>query len=292
MSDLIYSIDGNGQKLDGGAMFGNAPQALWSRWYKPDSLNRVSLACRCLLVVSDDIPVLFETGIGAFFHPDLATRYGVQDPQRHLLLENLEKAGFKEGDIRYVVLSHLHFDHAGGLLPTWDEMQKGKNDLRFPNAKYVTSQDAWNRALNPHPRDRASFIPELQKALIESGRLTLISGDLPSEELPSKLSFHYSHGHTPGQMHSLFSGEREKVFFCGDLIPGTPWLNTPITMGYDRFPELIIDEKQKLSDIALKEKWLLFYTHDPEFAASRCQINAKGKFEASEPLRNLNAWKL
>lgn len=273
-------------------MFGNAPQALWSRWYQPDHINRVTLACRCLLIVSDGIPILFETGIGAFFQPDLANRYGVQSPEKHLLLENLALAGFSEHDIKFVILSHLHFDHAGGLLPTWQQIQAGKNDLLFPHAKYVTSQDAWNRAINPHPRDKASFIPEIQKALIASGRLILISEDQVSKELPDKLSFHYSSGHTPGQMHSLFTGDQQKVFFCGDLIPGTPWLNTSITMGYDRFPEKLIDEKSELTEIALKQKWLLFYTHDPKFAASRCQLNPRGKFEPLEPLTHLSAYEI
>ena len=77
----LWSILGNSQKLDGGAMFGNAPRALWSRWIKPDEQNRVPLACRALLATGlgdgGDKRVLFETGIGAFFEPKLKERYGV-----------------------------------------------------------------------------------------------------------------------------------------------------------------------------------------------------------------------
>jgi glyoxylase-like metal-dependent hydrolase (beta-lactamase superfamily II) len=112
----FWSIDGNSQKLDGGSMFGNAPKAMWSRWIAPDELNRIPLACRCLLVKDlDGRNVLFETGIGAFFEPALRERYGVVE-SHHVLLDSLAEAGVSHEDIDVVVLSHLHFDHAGGLL--------------------------------------------------------------------------------------------------------------------------------------------------------------------------------
>ena len=122
MTITLWSILGNSQKLDGGAMFGNAPRALWSRWVKPDAENRVPLACRALLATglgdNRDKRVLFETGIGAFFEPKLKERYGVVEDE-HVLLASLARAGFTHQDIDAVVLSHLHFDHAGGLLAPW-----------------------------------------------------------------------------------------------------------------------------------------------------------------------------
>ncbi len=153
----LWSINGNSQKLDGGAMFGNAPKAMWSRWIAPDELNRIPLACRCLLIKDlDGRNVLFETGIGAFFEPSLRERYGVVE-SHHVLLESLAAAGVSHEDIDVVVLSHLHFDHAGGLLAAWEE---GKTpQLLFPNARFLVGASHWQRALKPHPRDRASFIP-------------------------------------------------------------------------------------------------------------------------------------
>jgi len=86
----LYSVLGNSQKLDGGAMFGNAPKALWTRWIDADEKNRIPLACRCLLVEDlDGKNVLFETGIGSFFEPSLRKRYGVVE-DRHVLLDSLE----------------------------------------------------------------------------------------------------------------------------------------------------------------------------------------------------------
>ena len=117
----LWSILGNSQKLDGGAMFGNAPKAMWERWASVDGGNRIDLACRALLASPlAGKTVLFETGIGAFFEPALRERYGVQEAH-HVLLESLRAAGFEHEDIDVVVLSHLHFDHAGGLLAAWEE---------------------------------------------------------------------------------------------------------------------------------------------------------------------------
>src|SRR6186997_558497 len=147
----LWSILGNSQKLDGGAMFGNAPKAVWSKWLPPDPDNRVPLSCRALL--ADGIAgkrVLFETGIGAFFEPKLKERFGVVETG-HVLLDSLARAGFSHEDIDVVVLSHLHFDHAGGLLAAWSDGEPAR--LLFPNARYLVSEECWKRATAPHPRD-------------------------------------------------------------------------------------------------------------------------------------------
>ncbi len=275
----ITSIEGNRQLLDGGAMFGNAPRPVWEKWIAPDEIGRIPLACRCLLIEFEGVKVLCETGIGAFFDPRFASRYGVQEPQRHLLLENLKAAGHTPESIDFVILSHLHFDHAGGLLPTFAQMQNGDGGLVFPKATYIVGEEAWNRALHPHFRDRASFIPGLTEKLQATGRLVIY----PRDPLPAKLAgnfeFLITGGHTPGQMHALFTGGTQRVFFCGDLIPGRPWVHLPITMGYDRFPEQLIDEKATIYGRAVQEDWLLFFTHDPEVSGSHVKKSESGKFE-------------
>src|SRR5690606_25159360 len=146
----LWSILGNSQKLDGGAMFGNAPKAMWERWTTVDDGNRIDLACRALLASPlARKTVLFETGIGAFFPPALRERYGIVE-QRHVLLDSLAAAGFSHDDIDVVVLSHLHFDHAGGLLAAWKDGQPPR--LLFPNATFIVGRAHWQRALQPHPR--------------------------------------------------------------------------------------------------------------------------------------------
>ncbi len=273
----LHSILGNSQKLDGGAMFGNVPRAMWERWIVPDADNRIPLACRALL--ADGLAgkrVLFETGIGAFFEPKLRERFGVVE-ERHVLLDSLREAGFSHEDIDVVVLSHLHFDHAGGLLTPW--RPDAPLQLLFPNATYVVSAGCWERARHPHARDRASFIAELAPLLEQSGRLEIVHGDR-SVALGDSVRFHYSEGHTPGLMLSEIVGPegREGVVFCADLIPGRPWVHLPVTMGYDRYPEMLIDEKKRFLEDKLARGVRLYFTHDVDCAMAEVRCDDKGRF--------------
>jgi len=276
----LWSLTGNSQQLDGGAMFGNAPKALWSRWIAPDAQNRIPLACRCLLAKDlDGRNVLFETGIGAFFEPALRERYGVVE-ERHVLLESLAQAGLTHEDIDVVVLSHLHFDHAGGLLAAWEEDEAPS--LLFPKATYVVGAEHWRRAQQPHPRDRASFIPELQALLEESGRLELVEGE-HTRTLGSSVRFSYSDGHTPGLMLAEVGG----VVFCADLIPGRYWVHLPITMGYDRYPEALIDEKRAFLEDKLARGIELFFTHDHDCAMARVVRDERGRYGTADERRDV-----
>jgi hypothetical protein len=142
-SITVTAVLGNGQRLDGGAMFGNAPRAVWEKWIRPDDLGRIPLSCRAMLVEIDGRLLLCETGIGAFFEPKMASRYGVYE-ERHVLLDSLKAIGVSEADIDFVILSHLHFDHAGGLLPSRQSQQSGLTDLMFPRAKYVVGSVAFD----------------------------------------------------------------------------------------------------------------------------------------------------
>lgn len=268
----ISSVLGNSQKLDGGAMFGNAPKPLWARWAEADALNRIPLACRGLLVETDDRRILFEAGIGVYMEPRLADRFGVQE-NHHVLLASLEGLGLSHEAITDVVLSHLHFDHVGGLLSAWDE---GKpSQLLFPHARFYVSQSAFERAMNPHLRDRASFIPHLNQQLKQSGRLQLIQGDERLVFGDLSVSFKVSHGHTPGMLCSVLSWEDQRLVFGADLVPGVPWVHLPITMGYDRFPEKLIDEKQALLSDLADHGGTLFFTHDPEVACAAISWNER-----------------
>jgi len=270
----LSSVLGNSQRLDGGAMFGNAPKPVWRQWIAPDDQNRIPLACRCALICEPGRTVLLEAGIGAFFEPAMRERYGVVE-DRHVLLESLAERGVAPADLDVIVLSHLHFDHAGGLLSAW---QAGRApELVFPRARYVVGARAWQRALTPHPRDRASFIPGLTELLTATGRLELVEGDR-STTLGDGYRFHHSEGHTPGLLLTEVALASGPVVFAADLIPGAPWVHLPITMGYDRFPELLIDEKTALLTDLLARHGRLFFTHDPAIAIGTVARDGKGKF--------------
>lgn len=289
----LWSIMGNSQRLDGGAMFGNAPRAMWEKWLVPDADNRISLACRALLASPlNGKTVLFEAGIGAFFEPKLRERYGVVEP-RHVLLDSLAEAGFSHEAIDVVVLSHLHFDHAGGLLAPWQEGQP--LSLLFPNATFVVGARHWQRARDPHPRDRASFIPGLCDLLEASGRLELVTGE-HCAALGESVRFHYSDGHTPGLMLAEIVGPDQVageahggLVFCADLIPGRAWVHVPITMGYDRNAEQVIDEKKAFLADKYARNVHLYFTHDPECALAQLICDDKGKYGTVHAVAALSA---
>ena len=279
----LWSVEGNRQRLDGGAMFGNAPRNLWAKWLAPDVENRLEFACRCLLVEDlDGRTVLFETGIGAFFSPKLKARFGVLESE-HVLLKSLADRGVAHDNIDVVVLSHLHFDHAGGLLTAFEEGRAP--ELLFPRARYVVSKRAWERARAPHPRDRASYIPELPELLSRSGRLEIV--DRPhSTMLGSSVRFDFSDGHTPGLALAELGGEGG-VAFCSDLIPGRPWVHLPVTMGYDRYPELLIDEKRRFLEDKIARGVRLFFTHDLDCAVATPVRGADERFGVTSEQRTL-----
>ena len=275
----LTTLRGNSQKLDGGAMFGNAPKALWQRWMPADEQNRIDLGCRALLVQEAGRNILIETGIGAFFSPELKQRFGVQE-ERHVLLDSLAEVGLSDADIDIVLLTHLHFDHAGGLLAPWEDGRPMR--LLFPNAQFVTGRSHWQRARHPHPRDRASFIPELLDLLQASGRLQLLDQQGHCDLLGPDWRLHWSDGHTPGQLLPEVAMPDGPIVFAGDLVPGAPWVHLPLTMGYDRFPEGLIEEKERLLDSLLARNGRLVFTHDPRIAMGRVVRDEQQRYSLSD----------
>jgi glyoxylase-like metal-dependent hydrolase (beta-lactamase superfamily II) len=149
----------------------------------------------------------------------------------------------------------------------------------FPNARWVVGRAAFERATHPHARDRASFVPRLNELLAASDRVEFVDGER-SATLGPDYRLHASFGHTPGMLLLEVQDDEGPLLFAADLIPGLPWVRRAITMGYDRFPELLIDEKTRLLDDLVARGGRVFFTHDPDCAMARLARDEKGQVTA------------
>jgi len=250
----IYSIDAGLFKLDGGAMHGVVPKSMWSKLNPPDENNMCTWAMRCLLVQDGNRNILIDTGMGdkqsdkffSYFHP-----HGDGN-----LLASVEAVGLKADEITDVFLTHLHFDHCGGAI--------SKNgSLLFPNAKHWTNHNHWNLALDPNPREKASFLKENILPIEESGRLDFIQ-DKDGVKFSNNIELRIVHGHTQSMMLPLIHWGNHKILFTADLLPSKPHISLPWVMGYDMQPLETLKEKERILQEAFEGEWILFFEHDAQ----------------------------
>jgi glyoxylase-like metal-dependent hydrolase (beta-lactamase superfamily II) len=262
--------------LDGGAMFGVVPRVLWEKKHAPDAQNRIQLGLRCLLIVDGKRKILVDCGIGKRWDQKQRDIYKMDHSQVDLD-RDLARAKVKREEITDVVLTHLHFDHVGGL--TREEM--GKTVMSFPAATYHLQRRNWVWAHHASDKDAGSFRAETYQALERSGRLHLLEG---SAELCAGVDLFVSEGHTVGlQLVKVSDGDRTLVF-CGDLVPTTAHLRAAWVMAYDLYPLTTIEEKRMLLAAAAEEGWILFFEHDPHVAA--CTVKEEqGEVVVNEVLK-------
>ena len=245
--------------LDGGAMFGVVPKPLWERKQPPDERNRIQLAARCLLIDDGERRVLVDDGLGQLWDGKHREMYGI-DQSRFDLDRELARAGFRREDVTDVVLTHLHFDHAGGTT----RRQGGELVLSFPNATHHLQRRAWKWAHQPSEKDAGSFLPETYRLLERSGRLHLLEG---ATELYPGLQLFVSEGHTVGLQLVRVGEDEQSLVFCGDLVPTSSHLRSSWQMAYDLYPLTTIEEKKMVLAQAVEDGSMLFFEHDPAIAA-------------------------
>jgi glyoxylase-like metal-dependent hydrolase (beta-lactamase superfamily II) len=258
----IHEICDGTFALDGGAMFGIIPRPLWERHLPADEKNRVRLALRCLLIEDGSRKILIDDGIGTKWDDKQMGIYGI-DRSKRSLEGDLARIGVRSDQITDVVLTHLHFDHAGG---TTRIGPAGELTLSFPNATYHLQGRNWRWAHHPSEKDAGSYLPENFSVLENSGRLNLIEGD--TELLPG-FFLGVSEGHTVGLQLPRIETEHGALIYCADLIPTAAHLKPSWVMGYDLYPLTSIEEKKMLLAQALEEDWILCFEHEPRFAACR-----------------------
>ncbi len=256
----LHIIETGYFKLDGGAMFGVVPKTLWSRTNPADSMNRIDLAARSLLIEDGNRLILIDAGMGNKQEDRFFRHFGLYGNDS--LDESIKKAGFARTDITDVFLTHLHFDHCGGAV-RWNE-NKTAYELSFPNARYWSNKQHWEWAVNPNEREKASFLSENLMPIEESGQLCFIETPKTSFASDCGLGFGvlFVSGHTEKQMIPHISYRGKTLVFMADLLPTAGHLPLPYIMGYDVRPLQTLEEKKRFLSRAADENFVLFMQHD------------------------------
>jgi len=261
----LYSVVTGTFRLDGGAMFGVVPKVLWGSAVSFDDANRIYLATRTLLAVDRDAQrvILADTGCGTKWSHEHAARFAIEH-DREAIPNALAALGLSVGDVTDIVVTHLHFDHNGGLTEWFDD-PGGPTTLRFPKARHWIHKNQWDHAHHPNYKDRASYLKEDFDSLENAGVLRFVEGDQPAAPWDGA-EWLLSHGHTPYQLHPVFTDGSTRLYFVGDLIPTMTHLRLGWVMAYDLFPLTTIREKEMLFRGAIEKGWLLAFPHDPKIS--------------------------
>ena len=253
-------------------MFGSVPRAVWERLCPPDAHNRIQLVARALWLDDASRSVLIDQGTGS----------GPDEPFRQrFAIEPTETLPFAWEDLTDLVPTHLHFDHAGGLL-RWTDGESPHAEFAAPQATIHLAAENWERACRPGPRERASYLPALREALHEAseeGRLRAREGDV---ELFPGVEARVSHGHTRGMRWLTIADGSRTIAFPADLVPTTRHIHLPFVMGYDMCVEALLKEKEAFLKQAVEEEWVVVFAHDPETSAARVRIDGRGRYSLGE----------
>jgi glyoxylase-like metal-dependent hydrolase (beta-lactamase superfamily II) len=274
----IYPVTDGRFRLDGGAMFGVVPKALWQQCCPADELNRIPLSLTCLLIRAHGKNVLVDTGLGDKEDTKFQSMFAVE--RMPTLQESLRQHGLSRDDIHMVINTHLHFDHAGGNTVT-----NGSRELlpAFPKATYYVQRGEYEDAVQANERTRASYRRDNFTPLAQVNQWAFLDGD---RELMPGMTAVVTSGHTRWHQSVKIESEGRVAFFLGDLIPTVAHLPLPYIMGYDLDPVQTLDSKRWVLERAFEEQWLLVFEHDPQVQAGHVSRNADGKYV----FREVNLW--
>jgi glyoxylase-like metal-dependent hydrolase (beta-lactamase superfamily II) len=247
--------------LDGGAMFGVVPKSLWQKKIPANDRNQIPMSARSLVIKRNGRVILTDTGIGDKLPEKLKRIYGVKESGR-TMNKRLSRLGLTVDSITDVILTHLHFDHAGGST----FISNGKIEPTFPNATYHIQKMQWDLACAPSVRDRSSYIEENFMPLMDKGVVNFVNGSV--KNLFEGIDLIVTNGHTSGQQHPLVADKDHSLFFCADLIPTSAHIASAWHMAYDNHPLELMAEKDAILSRALNENWILCFEHDPVISAA------------------------
>ncbi|CAM1361542.1 MBL fold metallo-hydrolase [Tenacibaculum xiamenense] len=265
----IYPIETGNFKLDGGAMFGVVPKSIWQKTNPADDKNMIDMSMRCLLIEDGDRLTLVDTGLGNKQSDKFFGYYYLFGD--FSLDTSLAKYGFHRDDITDVFLTHLHFDHCGGVIE-WNNDRTGYIPA-FKNAKVWSNDRHWKWAVEPNPREKASFLKENILPIEENGQLNFIHRNA-KDQIGFDVIF--VDGHTEKQMLPKIEYQGKTIVFMADLLPTVGHIPLPYVMGYDTRPLLTIKEKQVFLNEAADKEFYLFLEHDAHNELCTVQHTEKG----------------
>ena len=263
----VFTVETGNFRLDGGAMFGVVPRVIWEKTNPADSNNFCNWAMRCMLIEDGNRLILVDTGIGDKQDEKFFSHFHLNGDAS--LEKSLANLGFHCNDITDVLITHLHFDHVGGAV----KRDNDKFALTFPNAQYWSNQKHWDWALNPNPREKASFLHENIMPIQELGHLNFIQN---GNELGENIELLMVDGHTEQQMIPIVNYKGTKVAFCADLIPSVGHLKLPYIPSYDVRPLVTMQEKGLFLEKAVQENYVLFFEHDANNECCTVKSGEKG----------------
>lgn len=281
MSNLkYYTLEPAYFRLDGGAMYGIIPKPLWNKVHPADELNRVDMALRLLVIETPNQLIIIDTGIGDYHGDKFDSRFDVRG-KKNPLEEALTLIGKNTTDVTDLVISHLHFDHVGGI---GHKNEEGHFKAVFPKAKLHLHRQHWDYAHAPTERDSGSFHTEDFDAVIEIYRRTdqIIwhqgeEGKILDYDGGGSLNFKCSHGHTPHLMHPY----DDKFIYLADLIPTSNHVHIPWVMGYDISPGVTTKDKRQFLDFVVDKNLTVIYEHDPKFWGSKIAQDGRGGYNTA-----------
>ena len=270
----VQIISGGTFRLDGGAMFGTVPKVVWNKIYPADEENMILMATNCLLIRGEvdgaKHVILVDNGNGDKETDDFMARFKFQG--RGVLDAELAKHGVKPTDMTMQILTHLHFDHAGGST-RFDEA--GQLVPSFPNARYIVQQKDLEDARHPHLRVKASYLAKNWEPLEAAGLLETVNGN--TDILPG-ISVRMAPGHIEGLQAVVIEGDSQKLMYIADLIPTARHIQPAWVMGYDLDVVTCVNERQRLLSEVSGTNTVLVFEHDPEIPSGTVSQDAKGRY--------------
>lgn len=278
----LHLVSGGSLRLDGGSMFGVVPRPLWMKFAPPDESNRVALQTNCLLIRAHGKTALVDTGYGGKAPDKIRGLFALEPGEP--LLASLAEIGVGREDVDFVILTHLHFDHAGGGT-RYDG--SGGVETTFPNARYVVQRAEWEDAAAQRPELAGAYFRKDFLPIEESGQLELIEGN--TEILPG-VSTVLVGGHTRGmQLVSIEAAGRSAIFLA-DLCPTSKHLPTFWTMAYDQFLLDVRRVKPNVLKWVASEHVVAIFEHDPQLQGAMLRLNDKDAVELAEPVEFPLRW--